>query len=128
MCPFSFLLQRNRARYGAKGIPAEDQYEIIDLKPGVEQLESVRIQHLEETGTLKISVMPSPDLAPDALKRIRIDLHGESGLVQSWPLEASGTSLNPIEKGAYRLSLVEVLASIEKHQVRYLGFVELDLN
>lgn len=105
----------------------EDQYEVVDIKASLPHLEMIRIQHFEDTETLKLSLFPSPELPAERMKRIRVDLYSESGLVQSWPLYKEGTSLNPIEKGAYRLSLVEIEPSTERHKVRSLGFMELDL-
>lgn len=114
------------ARRGGEGLPA-DQYEMVDIRANLLHLEIIRIQHLEDSNTLKLSLFPSPDLSADSLKRIRVDLYSESSLVQSWPLYKEGTSLNPIERGVYRLSLIEIEPSMERHQVRSLGFMELDL-
>ncbi len=120
---------------GAEAVPCRgsgqadaDRFEIADIDPGLEVLESIRIQHLEETATVKLSVFPSPGLSPDKRKQIRVDLYAESGLIQSWPLKEAGTAMNPIERGAYRLSLVEVTPALEEHEVKVLGFVELNLS
>ena len=48
-------------------------------------------------------------------------------IVQSWPLGGQGVSLNPLEEGAYRIDVVEILSKPDRHQARALGSMELDL-
>jgi len=102
-------------------------YEVVDIKADIPCPKSVRVQHLEDTGSLKLSLFPSPGLSKEKMKKIRVELYSGITLIQSWPLYEAGTSMNPIEKGLYRISLIEIAPSLDKHQTRYLGSLEVDL-
>jgi hypothetical protein len=106
---------------------SEDRHETLDIKPDVPGLGSIRIQHLEEPRTLKLTVFPSEASITEQVGQIRIDLYSRMNLIQSWPLYGEGTPLNPIEKGSYRISLVAVKSSREKDRIRPLGSIDMDL-
>ena len=106
----------------------ENRFELVEMDPRIPDLASIRIQHLEEPGSLKVTVIPSKGLDEDRMERTRIDLFRGDNLIQSWPLYRSGTALNPIEKGSYRLGLVELSSRSDQHEARSLGSVDLNLS
>jgi hypothetical protein len=112
---------------GQSGTLPPNHYEIVDIESSLPHVECLRIQHLQDTGTLKLTVIPSQDISQDTLKKIRVDLYIEKNLVQSWPVFGEGTSLNPIDPGLYRLELVEIAAGRDAKHAMSLGFMELEL-
>jgi hypothetical protein len=106
---------------------AEHQYEIVEIKPNIPPVETVQIQHLEDTGTLKVTLFPSSEETEDRLARLRVEVFCDENLVQSWPLYREGTALTPLEEGMYRFELVEIMPAKEEHEPCSLGVIELDL-
>lgn len=100
----------------SRGSGEEGRYEFADIESDVPCLDAVRIQHLEDTGTLKVTLKR----AMDDESRVRVDVYAGETMVQSWPLGNEGVSLNPLEKGTYRINVVEQAG-------RPLGTMELDL-
>jgi hypothetical protein len=106
---------------------AEHQYEIVELKPDLPPIETVQIQHLEDTGTLKVTLFPSSDAGEESLARLRVDVFCDENIVQSWPLYREGTALSNLEEGMYRFELLEITPAAGKHETRSLGVMEFDL-
>jgi hypothetical protein len=111
---------------GSSALP-EHHYEIVDVDPRMPHLEGLRIQHLQDTGAVKLTLIPAPDVSAEVLGDLRIDLYAGENLVQSWPVFEEGTSLNPVEKGCYRLEMKEVFRSDASGRDRVLGSMELEL-
>jgi len=110
------------------GALPSDQYEIVEIKSELPYIETVQVQHLEDSDSLKLTLIPSKDSQADDLNKIRIDIYQDSRLVQSWPLYMEGTSLNPLEKGKYRIALVKISPAVEGRQVGSIGAIELSLD
>jgi len=106
---------------------AEDQYEMVEIKPDLPYIETIQVQQLTSAGALKVRLIPSAPSKEEDSRRIRVDIYNETNLIQSWPLYQDGVSLNPLERGGYRLEIKEILPSMENHEVRSLGAVDLVL-
>ena len=117
----------NQSASVTRGEGGDERHESVELHPEVPGLEAIRIQHLEHRHALKVTLVVDPKLDEEQRKRLRVDVYSDVSLIQSWPLYLEGTSLNPLEKGVYRLSVMEIEPSSDQHQFRTLGTVELDL-
>jgi len=114
-------------RSGGAGAAASPRHEVVDLKPSAECLESIRLQSLEDTGRLKVTVFPAPDVALDPPGRLRVELFQEDACLQSWPLRAGGPPLHPLDPGLYRLEVREVVLEEGHPKLHTRAALDLDL-
>lgn len=105
---------------------ADDQYELVEINPDLPYLETIQIQHLAGKNAIKVRMIPSKSLK-DEERQIRVDIYDEANLIQSWPIYDDGVSLNPLERGGYRLEVKEIMPGLENHQVKSLGAMDLVL-
>ena len=101
--------------------------EVVELAVQLPGISCLRIQSLEAGGEARVTVFTEPSLSPEEAGRMRLDLHGPEGLLQSWPLEPGGTVLSPLQRGTYRLVLSRIEAEGASAPLEPLGTLTLDL-
>ncbi|MBU0754694.1 MAG: hypothetical protein KJ645_06110, partial [Planctomycetes bacterium] len=115
---------RTRSREEGSGL----QSEVLEFRPALVEIDVVRVQALEDTGTVKVELIPCSDLSQDRLARLRVEAFCQDQPVQSWPLFAEGTSLNPLASGSYRFDLMELHPTDTGGvQMRSIGEITLEL-
>lgn len=106
----------------------EHHYEYVDIACALPGLDSLKIQLLEGTGLLKISLLALSTVADDKAAKLRIEVLRNDKRIQSWPVKEDGVELNPLAKGVYQIQLVaKVKSDSGGDGTAVLGSILLDL-